>query len=228
MLFRSRTAKEAAQAFLDDPYKAPELKAQVAKEHGLQWPPANKSEPPPKADALAKTKPEPLVRGVVTADIQPTDIESAWRLARFFHESRMYAKYTNAEAVFTVLVKGRELGLKGTTALDCFSIIKGVPRASADLMQALCERDPDCEYFRLVETTPERAVYRVKRKSHDAPLPDFVYTMDDAKTAGLSSQDNYRKNPAAMMRARCKSTAARAAFPGACCGLYCPEEMDAA
>jgi 5'-3' exonuclease len=175
---------------------------------------------PPKAPttALAKTSD-------VTEDLQPTTIESAYRLAKAFHNGRMYQKYPSPEAIFTVLVKARELGLKATTALDCFSVIKGVPRASADLMQALAERDPDCEYFKLIESTPERAVYRVKRKSHKEPFPDFVYTMADAQTADLARQDNYRKNPAAMMRARCKSSAARTAFPGACCGLYCPEEM---
>ncbi len=34
------------------------------------------------------------------------------------------------------------------------------------------------------------------------------------------------KNPAAMMRARCKSMASRVAFPGATCGMYAPEELD--
>lgn len=219
-------AKDAVQKFLDDPYKAPELKARVAKEHGIPWPPPGdnpKSDPPPAP--IVKTNPN---RGLVTEDLQPTDIDAAWRLAKAFYESRMYAKYPNPESIFTVMVKGRELGMKVTVALDCFSVIKGVPRPSADLIQALCERDPDCEYFKMIESTAERAVYRIKRRSHDKAFPDFVYTMEDAKTAGLASNDNYRKNPAAMLRARCKSTAGRVAFPGATCGLYCPEEMDAA
>lgn len=183
--------------------------------------PPRKSEPPPKpTTALSKA-------GPVTEDLQPLDIDSAYRLAKAFHNGRMYQKYPSPEALFTVIVKARELGLKVTAALDAFSVIQGVPRASADLIQALCERDPDCEYFKLVESTPERAVYRVKRRSHDAPFPDFVYTMDDARTAGLSGNANYKKNPAAMLRARCKSSAGRAAFPGAVLGLYCPEELDA-
>lgn len=179
---------------------------------------AAKAPAPQKTTALAKAS-------ATTEDLQPLDINSAYRLAKGLYDGKMYSKYPNEASVFTAILKARELGLKVTTALDCFSPIKGVLRPSADLIQALCERDPDCEYFKLIQSTPERAVYRIKRRSHDEPFPDFVYTMDDARTAGLASNDNYRKNPAAMLRARCKSNAGRTAFPGACCGMYCPEEM---
>lgn len=156
--------------------------------------------------------------------LQPTRASDALAVAKTLYNSRLYAKFDNPDQIFAVIMRGRELGIGMTTALDSFSVIKGRPTPSADLIQALCERDPDCEYFMLVESTPDVARYEVKRRSHPKAVP-FAYSMADAQKAGLAANDNYKKNPAAMLRARGKSSAGRAMFPGATCGLYCPEEM---
>ena len=68
------------------------------------------------------------------------------------------------------------------------------------------------------------------QKQHPDELTEATALLELFRETGLQPalerRHNYKKNPAAMLRARCKSSAGRAAFPGATCGLYCPEEMD--
>lgn len=166
--------------------------------------------------ALARTS-------AVTEDLQPLDIESGYRLAKAFHNGRLYSKYPSAEAIFTVIVKARELGLKVTTALDGFHIIEGKPSASADMMRALAERHPDCEYFRLVESTAESATWETKHRKHPEPTR-YTYTIGEARQAGLNS-GNWAKRPRDMVTKTAASKLARLVYPTATVGLYCPEEM---
>lgn len=195
-----------------------EVKAEVADPARAQ----RKSEPPPartptpKSDALA-------VRSQVTEDLQPLDIDSAYRLAKAFANGRLYGKFASPEAIFTIIVKARELGLKVTTALDGFHIIEGKPSASADMIRALAERHPECEYFRLIESTADSATWETKHRRHPEPTR-YTYTLAEARQAGLSS-GNWSKRPRDMVTKTAASKLARIVYPGATLGLYCPEEM---
>jgi 5'-3' exonuclease len=181
------------------------------------------SEPPKAPDmttALAKTKP------MVTDDLQPLDVESAWRMAKGLYNGRLYGKFPSVDAVFTIIVKARELGLKVTSALDGFHVIEGKPSASADMMRALAERHPDCEYFRIIESSAESATWETKHRKHPEPTR-YTYTIAEARQAGLSG-GNWAKRPRDMLTKTAASKLARLVYPGATVGLYCPEEMDAA
>jgi len=181
------------------------------------------SEPPKAPDmttALAKTKP------MVTEDLQPLDVESAWRMAKGLYNGRLYGKFPSVDAVFTIIVKARELGLKVTSALDGFHVIEGKPSASADMMRALAERHPDCEYFRIIDSSAESATWETKHRKHPEPTR-YTYTIAEARQAGLSG-GNWAKRPRDMLTKTAASKLARLVYPGATVGLYCPEELDAA
>lgn len=127
--------------------------------------------------------------------------------------------------VLVVLMTGRELGLAPMQALRSINVIQGKAAMSADLMQALViSRREVCEYFKLVESTPLVATYETLRKGNPSATR-LSYSMEDAKAAGLATNDNYRKNPAAMLRARCKSSLCRAEYPDLLVGVYDPEEL---
>ncbi len=179
------------------------------------------------APTKEETKTQPttaLARTVdVTEDLQPTSIESAWRMAKALYNGRLYAKYPSADAIFTIIVKARELGLKMTAALDGFHIIEGRPSASADMMRALAERHPDCEYFMFLESTDESATWETKHRRHPKPRT-YTYTIDQAKRAGLNG-GNWAKRPRDMLTKTAASKLARLVYPGATVGLYSPEEM---
>lgn len=180
-----------------------------------------KSEPPP---APKQTQTTALARtSTVTEDLQPLDIDSAYRLAKAFTNGRLYGKFTSPEAIFTIIVKARELGLKVTSALDGFHIIEGKPSASADMIRSLSERHPDCEYFQLIESTAESATWETKHRRHPKPTR-YTYTIAEARQAGLTS-GNWAKRPRDMLCKTAGSKLARLVYPGAVMGLYCPSEL---
>ena len=94
---------------------------------------------------------------------------------------------------------------------------------SADGMVAVClGRGDVCEFFRTLESDNAKCV--VEGKRHGDPARKLVFTIEDAKRAGLGG-DNWNKYPAAMLRARAKSSLARDLFPDLLMGLYDPDEM---
>lgn len=203
--------QRVSEADFDPISKAPEGYVAPAPETAARA----KSEPPKMA--LAKTT------ALVTEDLQPLDVDSAWRMAKGLYNGRLYGKFPSVEAVFTIIVKARELGLKVTTALDGFHVIEGKPSASADMMRALAERHPDCEYFRIIDSGPESATWETKHRRHPEPTR-YTYTIVEARQAGLQG-GNWAKRPRDMLTKTAASKLARLVYPGATVGLYCPEEM---
>lgn len=227
--------REAVKLVEDDMYEdeqggahsAPEAAAPAVEElisrapDGYVAPPVElaaraKSEPPPKPTAIVKA-------AAVTEDLQPLDIDSAYRLAKGLYNGRLYGKFQSTEAIFTVIVKARELGLKVTTALDGFHIIEGKPSASADMIRALAMRHPDCEYFRLIESTPEKATWETKSRRNPEPTR-YTYTIEEARQAGMRG-GNWGKRDRQMLAKTCSSILARLEYPSATLGLYAPEEF---
>lgn len=145
--------------------------------------------------------------------------------ARVFIASRLLPdSITTPEAALTVMVKGWELGLPPMQALNGITVIKGKPTMSAELMAAVIYRDHGDESLYWVENTNERAVLRYKRRTAKQS-GEYTYTIEDAKRAGLLSNQTWSKYPSAMLRARCISAVARLAFPDSIGGMYLPEEM---
>ncbi len=124
-----------------------------------------------------------------------------------------------------IMLTGQELGLGPMQAIRSIHVIEGKPTLSADLMAAQAMRSPVCIYLRPVVSTPERATYETLRKGWPEPMA-MSFTIEEAKAAGLASKDNWRKFPAAMLRARCIAALVRAAYPDLMMGIYDPDELD--
>lgn len=73
-----------------------------------------------------------------------------------------------------------------------------------------------------VETSPTRAAARFVFADNDIELE---FTLDEAKSAGLASRENWKKHPSNMLRARLISNAVRMLAPQVCSGQYTPEEV---
>lgn len=129
------------------------------------------------------------------------------------------------EKAIAVMMKGRELGIPPMYALSNIAVIQGKPSANAELMLALIYRDHGDDAIQFTEASNVRATISYKRR-HWRERRDFTFSLDDARTAGLTD-GNWRKYPAAMLRARCISAVARLAFPDTIGGLYTPEELGA-
>lgn len=164
--------------------------------------------------------------GETTEDLQPVDLESARTIAKWVHNGRLYPQFPTPESIFTIILRGKELGLGVTTALAGFHLIEGKPAASADLIRSLAERDPDCEWFRLVESTATSATWETKNRKHPEPMR-YTYTLEEAQQAGLRG-GNWQKRPRDMLCKTAGSKLARIAYPRATMGLYDPDELDGA
>ena len=155
-----------------------------------------------------------------TLAFEPRDIADAVRLAQILVASRLLPRsIATPEAAFAVICTGRELGLTAMQSLRSIHIIEGKPTMSADLMVALVKRSAACRYFRLVESTAERAVYETARRDDPEPTR-LAFTMAEARDAGVAGKDNWRKFPAAMLRARAASALVRAVYPDVLLGVY--------
>jgi 5'-3' exonuclease len=168
--------------------------------------------------------------GLVTADLQPMDLTSAYQMSGWLFRGGLFAQFKSEAQIFTVMVRAKELGIGITTALAGHHIIDGKPVASADLIRALAERDANFEYLMPIEITATKVTWRGKHKKQPTYV-DYSYTVEDAKLAGLIRSGNYGKSsnwqtrPQDMMMKTAGSKLARLLWPGATMGCYCPEEM---
>lgn len=127
--------------------------------------------------------------------------------------------YNKPQDVLAVVLAGAELGIGPMQSLRGMDVIQGKISMSSQLIGALIMSSPDCEYLTPVEFTDKKATYETKRKGSPAPVR-MSYTFEEAKQAGLTGKDNYRKNPVAMLLARCQARIGRACYPDKCLGVY--------
>ncbi len=158
---------------------------------------------------------------------EPTSGDQAFEMAKRLVASRLLPKaVATPEAAFAIIVAGRELGMTAMQSLRGIHIIEGKTVLSSDTMLALALRDERCEYFKIVASCAEVACFETKRRG--APEPTRMsFSIDEAKVAGLLGKDNWRKYPAAMLRARCIAALARAVYPDIFMGVYEPDELQA-
>lgn len=127
--------------------------------------------------------------------------------------------------VLAIVMAGAELGLAPMQSLRALVLIKGKPTLSADAMGALVKSRRDvCQFLTLDSSDATRATYSTQRVGDPKPTT-LSFTIEEARTAGLNG-DNWRKFPAAMLRARALSAICRAVYPDLILGVYDPEELE--
>jgi len=161
--------------------------------------------------------------------LEPPDLPGAWKLATYLHASRLFGQFVNPEAVMAIILRGRSLGMDATTALSNFHVIEGKSTMHASLIVGLVLTSGKCEYFDLVETSDQQAVWCTKRIGR--PELKFSYTIKEADTAGLlrvsssGKKSNWQSRPKTMLRWRAATELARAVYPDITTGLYTPDEI---
>lgn len=162
----------------------------------------------------------------VTSGVAFSRVGQAMEAAQVFAATSLIPKALQGKPqdVLLVLLKGAELGLKPLQALSEIHIVDGKAGVSAKLKMALCLQRPECEFFIMVTSTAEKAVYRAKRKGAPEPV-EYSYSIEDAKRAGLTHKQNWLNHPAAMLRARCSSALADSVFPDLVQGVLESDEL---
>lgn len=172
----------------------------------------------------------PLAKAVPqdqTQAFEPRSINEAMQLAGLLVASRLLPRSVSTpEAAFAIIATGRELGLTAMQSLRTIHVIEGKPTLSADLVAALVKSRRDiCTFFMLVESTDRVARYRTQRVGEPEPTT-MAFTIEEAQRAGVASKDNWKKYPAAMLRARCITALARAVYPDLAMGIYDEDEIE--
>lgn len=117
------------------------------------------------------------------------------------------------------------LGVAPLVAMQQLYIIDGKPTASAQMISGLVRR---AGHNLRVSGDDAQATCEITRSDD----PDFVFrsvwTMDRARQAGLAGKGTWKQYPAALLKARAITEAARDACPEALLGVsYTPEELGA-
>ena len=167
----------------------------------------------------------PTYAATFTQQLEPRNPDDLRTMAKFIHESKLFSAYGTPQAVFAVVMAGRELGLGAMASLRAFHVVEGRPTLAADLIRSLVLTSNKAEYFRCTERTATSATFVTKRVG--APMEQsLTFTMEDAKTAQLVKPNSgWTKHPADMLAKTASTKLARLEYPDVTFGLYAPEEL---
>ena len=123
-------------------------------------------------------------------------------------------------AAAAIMLAGLELGLQPMEAIRSLHLVDGRVVLAADAQLALVlRRGVALEWIRTDATAAECRIVRPSRQPHTV-----AYTLQDAQRAGLAGRQTWQRHPAAMLRARCITTAIRQYCPDLLSGAYSPDE----
>ncbi len=127
------------------------------------------------------------------------------------------------EATAAILA-GAELGFDPMASLRAFDNIQGTPAPKAMTLRAVVQRAG--HEVRIVESTPERAVVDGRRRS-ESEWQTSIWDLARAEQMGLTSKDQWKKQPAAMLVARATAEVCRWIASDAIMGMpYAAEERE--
>lgn len=123
--------------------------------------------------------------------------------------------------VAAVILTGRELGMEPMRAVRSLSLVKGKVVESADSQLARFKADGGRAQFRTL--TEQEAVLWLRHPNGDEHVESF--SMADARNAGLTSSETYKKFPKAMLRSRVITAGLKSLGWEGGVGAYDPEEL---
>jgi hypothetical protein len=126
------------------------------------------------------------------------------------------------EQAIAIALKGREIGVPMMQAFAHISVINGKTSVSSELQLALIYKNCSGAIVDYVQTNNEVCTIDAQRPGRKKQR--FSFSMEDAKRAGLTEKENWKKYPAAMLRARCVSVVAHAMFPDSIIGIVSQED----
>jgi ribosomal protein L10 len=154
------------------------------------------------------------------------DAHELTQLAQLFVQSGFFADVKDVAQAAIKILAGRELGIGPFEAMSQIHVIKGKVAMSAGLMAARIKRSGRYDYrvLQLSDTIAE-----LEFTDRGKAIGTSRFTTEDAKAAGLASNDMYRKYARNMLFARAISNGVRWHMPDLFGGsMYTPEELTTA
>jgi hypothetical protein len=126
--------------------------------------------------------------------------------------------------ITAAILTGQELGLTPMASLRSINIIQGTPAMTALALRGLVQSRG--HWVHKVESSETRCVYEGRRQGDDGAPERSVWTIERARALGLTSKDNWRKQPEAMLIARASSEICRLIAADVLLGVpYSAEEL---
>lgn len=152
------------------------------------------------------------------SNIVPFEQQQA--LAASFVRSGLFGLKSPDQALALMAVCEAE-GLHPASAVQLYHIVQGRPAMRADAMLARFQSTGGKVQWNDYTDAKVSATF-----SHpQGGSVKVEWTFEQAKKIGLTSKDNWRNYPRAMLRARVISEGVRTVFPGATTGVYTVEEV---
>lgn len=173
---------------------------------------------PPSSTSEAMARPLPF---------EPENFSQVWALANWLKDSSLIPSALRGKPadLMIVIATGRELGLSPMQSVRSLHVVDGKPGMSAELIAARIRRSSVCRFLRLIESSDQIATYASQRVEDDTPTA-ISFSFEEAQKMGLSGKDNYKKQPATMLRARCISKLGRIMYQDVLSGVYETSELD--
>lgn len=163
--------------------------------------------------------------------LEPRSARDAFNVAKSAVAARVFG-IANPDTAFAMILRGRAMGLDSITSLTAFHIIKDKLTLSANIIEGMVMRSPECEYFMCSESTDKTCTWITKRRGCPKEQ-SHTWSIADAERMGLlrppapgKEASPWMKNPRTMLRHRCATDFARLAYADVIAGLYSTEEMD--
>ena len=142
-------------------------------------------------------------------------------------ESGMFPDVKTTAQAVVKMQAGAELGLPPLYSLQhVFITSQGKLTIDAAIMATLIKRSGTYDY-QILEHTDQQCSIQMLQNGQKLGQP-VVFTLDDAKRAGLTGKDPWQKYPKNLLFARAISNAARWYCPHLIGSAYTPEEMASA
>lgn len=159
--------------------------------------------------------------GVATIEAYAANLEKKLQMCKVLRESGFApASFKTDGAVLAAILYGQELGFSPIQSLQSIDVIQGKPTVNAQGMKAKILQAGGV--VREIEWTDKVCSLEGSRGGNKQTAS---YSMDDAKLAGLSGKDNWKRMPKAMLYARAVTMLARNQWADVIKGLYGAEEM---
>ena len=142
-------------------------------------------------------------------------------IANLVSTSRWNGTNANADNVLLIFLKGQALGLHPMTALDFIQVIQGKAVLSPQGMLALINRSGFMTSIQVDSTETACTVHMQRGQTAHSE----TFSMEHAKGMGLAGKDNWKKQPAVMLKWRAISACCRVLFPDVIQGFYTIEEI---
>jgi hypothetical protein len=172
------------------------------------------------------TEANPQTQMARSIPLEPESLSQAIELSKILAQSALVPDALKGKPndVLMIALTGRDLGLSFAQSIRAIYVVKGRPALSSAFKISRAQLHADCLYFRLVESTEEKATWETQRRGQPEPVR-LTWTMAMAKKAGLGG-DSWNKYGATMLRWRAGSALADAVYSDAMFGMPSVEELD--